>query len=205
VRLYLGYASEQAQRFAGARGPQAFLEAFRLACLPWSEHIADARPAGPCNSFPNEDTWTDAVYRPGLVLIGDAAGSNDPIIGQGLSITLRDVRLVRDALLGERDWSANLFEPYAVERAERMRRLRFTASLVSSLQNEFGPAARDRRQRLREAQMQDPSLALPLLCPLLGPDAIPADAFETSMRTRLFGNDLMNTDDRGSTPQRRRG
>jgi 2-polyprenyl-6-methoxyphenol hydroxylase-like FAD-dependent oxidoreductase len=186
LRLYLGYAAEQAQRFAGAQGPQAFLEAFRLACVPRSEHIVAARPAGPCNSYPNEDTWTDAVYRPGIVLIGDAAGSNDPIIGQGLSITLRDVRLVRDALLAEREWSTDLFEPYAAERAERMRRLRFAASLMSSLQNEFGPAARDRRQRVREAQMQDPSLLLPLMSTLLGPDAIPAEAFDESMRARLL-------------------
>lgn len=186
LRLYLGYATEQAPRFAGARGPQAFLDAFRLACVPRSEHIAAARPAGPCNAYPNEDTWTDAVHRPGIVLIGDAAGSNDPIIGQGLSITLRDVRLVRDALQAEREWSAGLFEPYAVERAERMRRLRFTASLISSLQNEFGPAARDRRQRVREAQMQDPTLILPLMATLLGPDAIPAEAFDEPMRARLL-------------------
>jgi 2-polyprenyl-6-methoxyphenol hydroxylase-like FAD-dependent oxidoreductase len=186
VRLYLGYATGQAKRFAGAQAPQAFLDAFRLACQPRSEHIAGARPAGPCNSYPNEDTWTDAVSAPGIVLIGDAAGSNDPIIGQGLSITLRDVRLVRDALLAERAWSPGLFEPYAVERAERMRRLRFTASVIAALQNEFGPAARARRQRVREAQMEDPTLGLPLLSTLMGPDAIPAEAFEEPLRARLL-------------------
>ena len=186
MRLYLGYATAQAKRFAGAQGPQAFLDAFRLACLPRGEHIAEARPAGPCNSYPNEDTWTDAVCAPGIVLIGDAAGSNDPIIGQGLSITLRDVRLVRDALLAERAWSPSLFEPYAVERAERMRRLRFTASVLATLQNEFGPAARARRQRVRDAQMQDPTLAMPLLSTLMGPDALPAEAFEEPLRARLL-------------------
>jgi len=190
LRLYLGYATEQARRFAGARGPHAFLAAFRLACVPGSEHIAGARPAGPCNAYPNEDTWAAAVYRPGIVLIGDAAGSNDPIIGQGLSITLRDVRLVRDALVAEREWSPGLFEPYAVERAERMRRLRFTASVISSLQNEFGLAARARRQRVREFQMQDPTLALPLMSTLMGPDAIPAEAFEETMRARLLAPSL---------------
>ena len=186
VRLYLGYATEQAKRFAGEQAPQAFLDAFRLACMPRSAHLAAARAAGPCHSYPNEDTWTAAVCAPGVVLIGDAAGSNDPIIGQGLSITLRDVRLVRDALLAEREWSPALFEAYARERAERMRRLRFTASLMASLQNEFGSAARDRRLRVREAQVQDPTLALPLLSTLVGPDAIPADAFEDTMRARLL-------------------
>jgi 2-polyprenyl-6-methoxyphenol hydroxylase-like FAD-dependent oxidoreductase len=186
VRLYLGYPTEQPKRLAGAQGPRAFLDAFRLACLPGSEHLSGAQPAGPCSSYPNEDTWATTVARPGVVLIGDAAGSNDPIIGQGLSITLRDVRLVRDALLGDRDWSPRLFEPYAAERRERMRRLRFAASVVSTLQNEFGPAAEARRRQVRERQLQDQTLILPFMAALLGPEALPAEVFDESMRARLF-------------------
>jgi 2-polyprenyl-6-methoxyphenol hydroxylase-like FAD-dependent oxidoreductase len=186
VRLYLGYAPEQARRFAGANGPRAFLEAFHLPCVPNSEHLATARPAGPCNSYPNEDTWTERVAQDGLVLIGDAAGSNDPIIGQGLSITLRDVHLVRDALLGEREWSPRIFEPYAAERAERMRRLRLVASLISILQNEFGPAASERRRRVHARRMEDPSIALPLMAAFLGPASLPAEAFEGAVQDRFL-------------------
>ncbi|MDX2168341.1 MAG: NAD(P)/FAD-dependent oxidoreductase [Deltaproteobacteria bacterium] len=186
LRLYLGYASAQAQRLAGARAPQAFLDAFRVRCLAGSEHIANARPAGPCHSYPNEDTWTDAVARPGVVLIGDAAGSNDPIIGQGLSITLRDVRQVRDALLDARDWTPAIFDAYAAERRERMRRLRFAAALMATLHNEFGPEAEARRRRAHERQMQDPTLVLPLLATLVGPDNVPVEAFEDATRERLF-------------------
>jgi 2-polyprenyl-6-methoxyphenol hydroxylase-like FAD-dependent oxidoreductase len=187
VRLYLGYSSDQPRRLTGPGGPQAFLAAFRLRSVPGSEHLAGARPAGPCNSYPNEDTWTDRPYGEGVALVGDAAGSNDPIIGQGLSITLRDVRQVRDAVLGTRDWSSALFVPYAAERAERMRRLRFSASLISVLQNEFGPAARDRRRRARERQLQDPRLLLPLMAVFLGPETVPADTFEEATRERLLG------------------
>lgn len=186
LRLYLGYGSDQPRRLAGSDAPRAFLDAFRLRSLPQSEHISAAQPAGPCSSFPNEDTWTDAVARPGVVLIGDAAGSNDPIIGQGLSITLRDVRLVRDALLGERDWSERIFAPYAAERRERMRRLRFTAGIVSTLQNEFGPAAEARRRRAFERQLADPSLLLPQMAVMLGPDNVPAEVFAEATRARLF-------------------
>ncbi|MGH7787215.1 MAG: FAD-dependent oxidoreductase [Candidatus Binatia bacterium] len=186
ARLYLGYATEQARRFTGAHGPQAFLEAFRLRSLPGSEHLAGAQPAGPCNSYPNADTAAATVAAPGLVLLGDAAGSNDPIIGQGLSITLRDVRLIRDALRAARDWSPALFGDYATERAERMRRLRFSAAVISTLMNEFGPAADERRARVRERQMQDPSLLLPLMTTLLGPHNIPAETFEEATRQRLF-------------------
>jgi 2-polyprenyl-6-methoxyphenol hydroxylase-like FAD-dependent oxidoreductase len=186
VRLYLGYSSHQPRRLAGEQGPRAFLDAFRLASLPGSEHLAGARPAGPCSSYPNEDTWTDAVARDGAVLLGDAAGSNDPIIGQGLSITLRDVRLVRDALLGEPEWTPRLFEPYREERAERMRRLRCSAQVISAIENEFGDAARERRRRVRERQMQDPTLLLPLFAAFLGPHNVPAEVFSEETRQRLL-------------------
>lgn len=188
VRLYLGYSSDQPRRLAGSDGPRAFLDAFRLACLPGGEHLAGAQPAGPCNSYPNEDSWTDDLARAGIVLIGDAAGSNDPILGQGLSITMRDVRQVRDALLAERDWTPSIFEPYAAERVERMRRLRFSASVVATMENEFDEAAKARSRRARERQMQDPTLLLPLFAAFLGPDGIPAETFEEDTRRRLFGD-----------------
>jgi len=187
VRLYLGYSVKQSRRLAGVNGPRAFLDAFRLQSLPGSESLASAEPAGPCNSYPNQDSWTDQPYRAGVVLIGDAAGSNDPIIGQGLSITLRDVRLIRDVLLAEPEWTAAMFEPYARERSERMRRLRFTASLASVLNSEFDAQARARRQRARERQMQDPTLMSALLAAFLGPENAPPEAFEESTRQRLFG------------------
>lgn len=186
IRLYLGYSLDQPKRFAGQRGPEAFLDAFHLACVPGSGDLANARPAGPCHSYPNEDTWTETVSAPGVLLLGDAAGSNDPIIGQGLSITLRDVNLVRTALLSDGDWSPGLFQAYAAERRERMRRLRFSASVVSTWLNEFGPAAEARRARVRERQMQDPSLLMPLMASLVGPHNIPADIFTEETRTKLF-------------------
>ena len=62
-------------------------------------------PAGPCAFYPMNDSWTDEPYAPGAVLIGDAAGWNDPIIGQGLAVALRDVRVVTDILRAGPDWS----------------------------------------------------------------------------------------------------
>jgi 2-polyprenyl-6-methoxyphenol hydroxylase-like FAD-dependent oxidoreductase len=186
VRLYLGYSADQRRRLAGAKGPQAFLDAFRLTSVPGSEHLADAVPAGPCNSFSNEDSWAESIVCPGAVLLGDAAGSNDPIIGQGLSITLRDARLVRDLLLDGREWTEALLEPYAAERRERMRRLRFSASVTAALSNEFGTAARERRRRARERQAQDPMLFLPLLAAFIGPHNAPPETFDDATRERLL-------------------
>ena len=59
VRLYICYATEDKRRFAGADNQARFLDAFRLASVPGSEHLANGTPSGPCNSYGNEDTWTD--------------------------------------------------------------------------------------------------------------------------------------------------
>jgi 2-polyprenyl-6-methoxyphenol hydroxylase-like FAD-dependent oxidoreductase len=187
ARLYLGYALTQRQRLNGPDAAERFLEAFRLRAVPAADALANARPAGPCQAYGNEDTWTDTPGADGVVLIGDAAGHNDPIIGQGLSITLRDVRIVSDLMLAGADWSPAAFAPYAEERRERMRRLRFVAALDSSLENEFGPAAEARRERARLLQEQDPSLLMWFLAVFVGPDAMPPTAFEPAVRERLLG------------------
>jgi len=187
ARLYLGYGAGQPSRLSGEGAQQRFLDAFRLSCLPYGEAIANGTPAGPCNSYPNQDAWTDAPYAQGAVLIGDAAGYNDPIIGQGLSITYRDARQVRDALLANDDWSnPDIFAPYAEERRERCRRLRFSAKVQSLIENEFGPDARARRKRAYERRTADPMLQLPALATLIGPEKVPAIAFEDAVLEKLF-------------------
>ncbi len=186
VRLYICYALEDRRRFAGADNQARFLEAFKLTCVPGSEYLANATPAGPCNSYGNEDTWTEVPYAPGVVLIGDAAGHNDPIIGQGLSITYRDVRIVRDLMLENRDWSAEIFRSYAEERRERMRRLRITAWVSSILNVEFGPHALALRKKIREERAHN-NLDLPDLLPaaFVGPETLPAEMFSEELLDRL--------------------
>ena len=45
-------------------------------------------------------------YRDGVALIGDAAGATDPTWGQGLSMTMRDVRVLAENLLANGDWNS---------------------------------------------------------------------------------------------------
>jgi menaquinone-9 beta-reductase len=184
VRLYICYATEDKKRFAGADNQARFLDAFRLASVPGSEYLANGTPSGPCNSYGNEDTWTDVPYVPGVVLIGDAAGHNDPIIGQGLSIGYRDVRIVRDLMLENRNWTADLFRPYAEERRERMRRLRLTASTFSILSVEFGDRACERRTKVREERLRG---NFPDVAPaaFVGPEVLPAEMFDETILDRL--------------------
>ncbi|MDQ0463673.1 2-polyprenyl-6-methoxyphenol hydroxylase-like FAD-dependent oxidoreductase [Caulobacter ginsengisoli] len=185
VRVYGGYPLEQKGRFVGPNGQRAFLDAFSLACCPANEALVAGEPAGPVLSYFNNDSWTDQPFAEGVVLVGDAAGWNDPIIGLGLSITYRDVRTVND-ILAAGDWSPAAFAPYAEERAERMRRLRFTAALTSALDAEFGPQAKARRARHFERSAADPSLGAHAFAVMAGPESLPPEIFTPEHRARVL-------------------
>jgi 2-polyprenyl-6-methoxyphenol hydroxylase-like FAD-dependent oxidoreductase len=81
VRVYGGYALDQAQRFKGPDGPRRFLDSFAMDCAPANAALVAGRPAGPLLSYVNADAWTDEPFAAGCVLAGDAAGWNDPILG----------------------------------------------------------------------------------------------------------------------------
>jgi 2-polyprenyl-6-methoxyphenol hydroxylase-like FAD-dependent oxidoreductase len=182
-RLYGAWDVNDPHRFSGAGREQRFLDAFRAPCLP--DVFVGATPAGPLAGFPMTDTWTDSVAAKGVVLVGDAAGWSDPIIGQGLSVTFRDVHLVTDVLTAGPDWSLAAFQPYADERKERMRRLRFTCAAVNRM-NAFGAEARERRGRLLEFFLSNP-LASPVATMLLGVWALPAEAYSDDAWQTLAG------------------
>ena len=186
VRLYADYAIEQKGRFSGPNGTKAFLECFDMDCVPNSQSLARARPIGPCGSFPSQDAWTERPFAEGVVLVGDAAGYNDPIIGQGQSITLRDVRLVRDLLTHDADWRPALFEPYAEERRERMRRLRLCGKYVTHLFARFGDDAVARRTRARERMAEEPQRGMLALAVFAGPDKVPAELFSEEAIEEIF-------------------
>lgn len=177
VRLYLLWSAAQKQRFTGKDRQDAFLSACRFRSIPYGEAIAAARPAGPCSSYPMNDSWCDRIAVEGGVLVGDAAGWNDPIIGQGVSIALRDARMVSDILLDENDWSPSAFDEYVRERAERLRRLRIDARLTTALQCTFGPEGSAFRRRWAEAAGGNRLLLAPFLAGLVGPELVPSRAF----------------------------
>lgn len=175
VRLYAAYDFSDRANFAGPDREARLLQAFRLKCLPYAEAVLAGTPIGPFNSFSNEDHWVDDPTAPGVVLVGDAAGHNDPITGQGLSIAARDVRIVNDILISNKDWHRTDFLPYVEERRERMRRLRIAARLATKLRVEFGEEARARRARVAE-RMRDRQLS-PMPASLVGPERLPSEAF----------------------------
>lgn len=187
VRIYGGYPLSQGRRFRGPAGARRFLDAFAMTCSPNNRALVAGRPAGPLFSYINADAWTDRPYAPGAVLVGDAAGWNDPILGLGLSITYRDVRLVSDILKAADDWSDVDFGPYGEERAERMRRLRFVARIQAALDMEFGDAARERRRSLFERAARDPGLKAHAFAVMAGPETLPPEMFTEDHRARVLG------------------
>jgi 2-polyprenyl-6-methoxyphenol hydroxylase-like FAD-dependent oxidoreductase len=186
ARLYVGYDVADKDRFAGPTRERRFLDSFRLDCLPLGEAIGAATPAGPCAGFAMTDSWTACPVVEGAVLVGDAAGWNNPIIGQGLSVAMRDVRVLSEILLASTDWSASALMPYALERARRMRRLRIAADL-DTVARGFGPEGRARRERMQARIKVDPELALVLATPLIGPELAPGVASDPAAIERLIG------------------
>jgi 2-polyprenyl-6-methoxyphenol hydroxylase-like FAD-dependent oxidoreductase len=187
ARLYLLWDVANRARFAGADGTRRFLEAYGKYRFPFAEQVMAAKPAGPCATYPMNDSYMEEPCVEGGVLIGDAAGWNDPIIGQGLSIALRDARMVSELLLGERGaWSKATFTPYASERKERMRRLRICAQVATDMRCTFTPAGATRRAAWFDTLRSDPLVQVTGVTPLLGPDAMPAEGFEPAVIERVL-------------------
>jgi 2-polyprenyl-6-methoxyphenol hydroxylase-like FAD-dependent oxidoreductase len=176
TRVYVGWNIDQPKRFAGPDRQRTFLDSLRLKCTSWAPAIADGTPAGPCSWFPMTDSWLDDPVHEGIVFAGDAAGWSNPLIGQGLSVALRDARVLTDALLAGDSWSDDRLWPYTDERAERMRRLR-VAMTVSDLIYAFGPEAIERRARIRAVMNADRVLAGARATTVAGPWAFTPDSF----------------------------
>lgn len=90
--------------------------------------------------------WITNPTRDNCVLIGDAAAASDPVWGNGLSRTLRDVRLLRDGLLEFKDWS-RAADAYAADHDDFFQRLRCAERLNATLHFSMGERAEVRRQR----------------------------------------------------------
>lgn len=184
VRLYL--TCEAGPRTSGADRGSRMLDAFRLSSMPDSDALADAEQAGPCSYYVGTDAWTERPVAEGVVLIGDAAGWSDPILGEGLSVAMRDVRSTADVLLAGDDWSSGAFDPYVTERAERMRRLKISGHITTEIRCTFTPEGRRRRAAYRERLATDPLVLGPALSTLAGPETAPAESFEQANIDRIL-------------------
>jgi menaquinone-9 beta-reductase len=179
-RAYLGYYTENGLFFQGHEKLDAFLAESKKMAPSIAEAYAQAKSAGPLATFEATESWVDHPYRDGLALLGDAAGTSDPTFGQGMSITLRDVRVLRDALLSHSDWDL-AGHHFAREHDVYFHTVHRVCGWFRILFQDPRPEAQALRQRAMPRIAEDLSRVPDHL--LSGPD-MPADE---AVRERLFG------------------
>jgi 2-polyprenyl-6-methoxyphenol hydroxylase-like FAD-dependent oxidoreductase len=115
----------------------------------------NATVAGPLATFSGADSYVPHPYQHGVALIGDAASTSDPSWGQGLSLTLHDVRLLRDALLSNDDWDA-AGDAYAAAHDRDFEIVHETEDWFTRLIHGTGPEADRRRAAVLPRTTQEP-------------------------------------------------
>jgi len=183
VRSYFIYHRRDGVRrgFSGAKAMPAFIESCTRLGIPagWLEQSV---AAGPLAEFEGHDKWVKRPYRNGVALIGDAASSNDPAWGNGLALTLRDVRTLVDCLLQNDNWD-DAGRTYAERHDVYFGAIYRVTQWLSDLLYEVGPEADMRREKAFAAMSQDKSR---------NPDYIangPESPSDETARRRMFGED----------------
>jgi 2-polyprenyl-6-methoxyphenol hydroxylase-like FAD-dependent oxidoreductase len=115
-------------------------------------------------------------------LLGDAAATSDPAFGQGLSLTVRDARVLRDHLLATEDWDA-AGHAYAAEHDGYFAVARKVEDWFRTLFLEQGADADSKRARALPLIAEDQTRVPDHL--MSGPD-LPSDE---TVRRRFFGED----------------
>jgi menaquinone-9 beta-reductase len=148
-RLYLFRHTDAApSRLSGPRDFETTLEDLRGAGVP-DEWLAGVQLRGPLATFDGSHRWIERPHRDGIVLVGDAGAASDPAWGSGLGRTMRDVRLLRDALLADTDWH-DAADAYAEQHDEYWGRLRDAEHLSAAALMSAGSDGIARRDRAFE-------------------------------------------------------
>jgi len=178
-RTYVIFRSDSHAALSGERDRREFLDmSVEIGAAP--DWFQGAEAIGPLASFSGADCWAESAYRDGIVLIGDAAAASDPSLGCGLSLTLRDVRVLRDHLLAEPDW-AIASRAYAAEHDKYYVALRGIHDAWRALFFGTGGDADARRAQALPLINADPSRVIDFTA--FGPEA-PCDDIALS---RFFG------------------
>jgi 2-polyprenyl-6-methoxyphenol hydroxylase-like FAD-dependent oxidoreductase len=181
VRAYFVCRTDGPDRLQGAADVPRFVAESVRAGAP-NEWFAGARAIGPLATFTGAATWVEHPYQAGVALIGDAAGASDPTWGQELSLTLRDVRVLRDQLLHQNDWET-AGHAYAEEHDRYFNVIHVADNWKAELFYAAGPEADARRDKALSLIAQDPTRA---------PDHAwsgPEVPLNETVRRRFFGEE----------------
>jgi 2-polyprenyl-6-methoxyphenol hydroxylase-like FAD-dependent oxidoreductase len=182
VSIHKGARDAMARPLSGEANIPAFLAASTAAGAPAHWYENGTRALGPLASFDAADTWVSHPHRAGLVLVGDAAASNDPSFGCGLSLTLRDARVLVDLLRSSEDWSAAA-DAYAEEHDRHYGVIHRLTGWARALLYNPSPAAAAMREIALPRLAADRTRGLDIIG--TGPD-FPSDE---ATRRRFFGED----------------
>ena len=142
---YIFYKGDEARILSGDRHYQEFIDATLGVGAP-SEWYSRAEKSGPLAMFETADTWVDHSHNDNVVLLGDAASSNDPTWGHGQSLVFRGVRVLRDHLQATGNWT-EAADAYAEEHLRYYGSLHRITNWLVDLYLERGPEADARRAR----------------------------------------------------------
>lgn len=181
VRAYLVQTKAIGTRLQGSGALPRFIEESVRSGAP-SEWYAGARAVGPLATFDGTDTWVEHPYKDGVVLIGDAAATSDPAWGQGLSLTVRDVRVLRDYLLSHENWD-EAGHAYAEEHDRHYGVIHTVDNWLSQMLFDVGPEGEARRARALPLIAGDPTRMLDHISS--GPDL----PLNETIRRRFFGEE----------------
>jgi menaquinone-9 beta-reductase len=181
ARLYAALMPDRAVAIQADRSGRALIE---LAAAHLPDHVLrGVESAGPQGIFSNADIWPTSAVADYLVLVGDAAGTNDPSVGNGISQAFRDARELREAIR-RHGLTQNAFDSFAANRARYYGTLREYAAWMGTLWLEEGPDADCRRARFKTARETDPDAGGFNTITALGPRDLIADE---EGRARFFG------------------
>ena len=193
VRAYIACLSASDYRLSGPAAIEQFIGLFAQAGMP-PEILAHARPAGPLASFSGADRWIPHPYRNGVALIGDAAATSDPLDGQGISLTLRDVRVLSDNLQKHDDWDA-AGHAYAAEHDRYFGVCHTYCTWRKQLSFTIGAQAVERRAAVQRIWADDRSRNPGVI--MNGPDVV----LDEEVRRRYFCEDVLGrAENSGSFP-----
>jgi 2-polyprenyl-6-methoxyphenol hydroxylase-like FAD-dependent oxidoreductase len=181
VRAYCTYQAAAPHRLHGEREVPRLIEESVKTGAP-AAFFAGARAVGPLATFDGADRWVPHPYRRGVALIGDAAAASDHSYGQGMSLTLRDVRVLRDHLLHHEDWDV-AGHAYAEDHDRHYGVVHTVTRWLTQLFLETGPEAEARRARALPLIAQDATRIPDVLAS--GPE-VPVNE---TVRRRFFGEE----------------
>ena len=181
ARAYFGFHPPKCSRLQGDGDFARFRQMF-TATAGKAIPFGDAKPAGPLASFECADVWVEHPYIDGVALAGDAASSNDPSWGQGLSLAFRDARVLSDELLAGTDWDGAA-NRYAQRHDTDYGIVKKVSGWFYDLFQRLGPEADSRRARVLPLIAREPTRVPDVL--FSGPE-FPLDE---NSRARFFGED----------------